>query len=220
MIDKLPAESTFNLPSTFHLSDIVKHLPPNFLTLDREEEDGSHTPQSQPLNRPALLLAIFGFTARPEHVPKKGSAHCLVCFRNIGLWLYRPREVTSPDGTPGRRSPVDSNLVLLECHRSYCPWVNAESQCPGTKAGEAKPIWETVVDILAKEHQHRKERGTSSRPATMHGNGQTLEQVLSGSTVDDEEYERGRDEKDRERWARLRRVKTLFEGKKKRLEKK
>ncbi|KFX90655.1 hypothetical protein V490_06343, partial [Pseudogymnoascus sp. VKM F-3557] len=109
----LPAESVFHLPPTYDLDAIIAQLPHPF---------PANPPEDAPLNRVALLLALFGFTARPAHVPKLGSVDCRVCFRTVGLWLYRPKTSKPTDGSPGvERAAAMAALNPLECHKDYCP---------------------------------------------------------------------------------------------------
>lgn len=214
MASLLPSEKVFKLPLDFDFNEIISQLPASFLMTDEEKANAeSATEASIPAyNRVALLLALFGFKARPDYVPKLGSADCKVCFRNIGLWLHRPKEIVRDDGTPGRKSPVVPTLAPLECHRAYCPWVNAASQNPEAKGRDAKPIWKVLVDILEKEYTARKE---GSDGLIRSETAQTTATTATGGSVDDEDYEKQRNEKDKERWARLRRVKSIFEPKKK-----
>lgn len=213
MAHLLPSEKVFKLPLDFDFEDIISELPPSFLMTDSEKANAeSATEASIPAyNRIALLFALFGFKARPDYVPKLGSADCKVCFRNIGLWLHRPKEIIQEDGTPGRKSPVVPTLNPLECHKSYCPWINAASQNPEAKGKDAKPIWKILVDILEKEYKARKD-GADGLLRTE--TAATVATTATGGSVDDDEYEKARNEKDRERWARLRRVKSIFEPKK------
>lgn len=216
MSDKLPSQKVFKLPLDFDFDDIISQLPPSFLMTDSERANAeSATEASIPaLNRVALLLALFGFKARPDYVPKLGSANCKVCFRNIGLWLHRPKEIVNEDGTPGRKSPVVPTLVPLECHRSYCPWVNAASQNPEATGKEAKPIWKILVDILEKESKARKEGADGLVRSETVG---TMATTATDGSVGDDDYEKQKSEKDKERWARLRRVKSIFEPKGKKI---
>lgn len=206
----LPAEAVFLLPPTYDLDAIIAQLPAPF------PENAS--PET-PLNRVALLLALFGFTARPAHVPKLGSADCRVCFRTVGLWLYRPKTSKGADGSPGvERAAAMASLNPLECHKEYCPWVNAGSQNGGGAAG-GKPIWAILEEAIGREDKVRKqdEAGKGDKGAAAGGEETHVE--TEGDAAEDGEYEKLRAEKDKERWARLRKVKSLFEGKGKKVAK-
>ncbi|OBT97767.1 hypothetical protein VE01_04968 [Pseudogymnoascus verrucosus] len=205
----LPAESVFLLPPAYDLDAIIAQLPHPFPANESQEA---------PLNRVALLLALFGFTARPAHVPKLGSADCRVCFRTVGLWLYRPKTSKPADGSPGvERAAAMASLNPLECHKEYCPWVNAGSQNGGVAGG--KPIWSILGEAIGREDKVRKqdEAGKGEKGAAAGGEATHVE--TEGDARDEGEYEKMRDEKDKERWARLRKVKSLFEGKGKKVAK-
>ncbi|KFY08977.1 hypothetical protein V492_05732 [Pseudogymnoascus sp. VKM F-4246] len=205
----LPSESVFNLPPSYDLDAIIAQLPPSFQT--------SPSPEV-PINRVALLLALFGFTARPAHVPKLGSVDCHVCFRTVGLWLYRPKTTKGADGSPGpERAAAMAALNPLECHKEYCPWVNARSQ-NGNAAG-GKPIWAILGEAVGREYKTRKqeEAGKGEKGPVVGAEETHVE--TEGEAGDDGEFEKLRDEKDKERWARLRKVKSLFEGKGKKVTK-
>ncbi|KFZ17207.1 hypothetical protein V502_04685 [Pseudogymnoascus sp. VKM F-4520 (FW-2644)] len=204
----LPAESVF-LPPTYDLDAIIAQLPHPF--------PASISPEA-PLNRVALLLALFGFTARPTHVPKLGSVDCRVCFRTVGLWLYRPKTTKGADGSPGvERAAAMASLNPLECHKEYCPWVNSGSQNGGGAAG-GKPIWAILGEAIGREDKVRKqdEAGKGEKGAAAGREGTPVE---TEGGADEGEYEKLRDERDKERWARLRKVKSLFEGKGKKVAK-
>lgn len=204
----LPAESVFLLPPTYDLDAIIAQLPHPFPT---------NSSLGAPLNRVALLLALFGFTARPTHVPKLGSADCRVCFRTVGLWLYRPKTTKGADGSPGvERAAAMASLNPLECHKEYCPWVNAGSQNGGAEGG--KPIWAILGEAIGREDKVRKQDGAGKgEKGSAAGREETP--VETEGRADEGEYEKLRDEKDKERWARLRKVKSLFEGKGKKVTK-
>ncbi|KFY25702.1 hypothetical protein V493_04497 [Pseudogymnoascus sp. VKM F-4281 (FW-2241)] len=202
----LPAESVFHLPPTYDLDAIIAQLPAPF--------PASKSPDA-PLNRVALLLALFGFTARPAHVPKLGSADCRVCFRTVGLWLYRPKTSNGADGSPGvERAAAMASLNPLECHKEYCPWVNAGSQNGGVAGGKA--IWAILGEAIGREDRVRKQDEAVKGAA---GGGEETHVETEKGAGDEGEYEKLRDEKDKERWARLRKVKSLFEGKGKKVTK-
>jgi len=219
MADKLPSESVFKLPEGFNLDEIIPQLPPNFVSVT--ENTASESPSG--LNRVALLMSLFGFTARPDHVPKLGAADCRICFRNIGLWLHRPRAVSDKDGEDSQKSPAIPTLNPLECHREYCPWINAQSQNPGAKGIDAKPIWRILKEVIEKDYvsRHHDElalaKSESNRLAQARTNDS--QQMAPTDAKDEGDYEKQREEKDKERWARLRKVKSLFEVKGKKVTK-
>ncbi|OBT54323.1 hypothetical protein VE04_05549 [Pseudogymnoascus sp. 24MN13] len=168
----LPAESVFLLPPAYDLDAIIAQLPHPFPANESQEA---------PLNRVALLLALFGFTARPAHVPKLGSADCRVCFRTVGLWLYRPKTSKPADGSPGvERAAAMASLNPLECHKEYCPWVNAGSQNGGAAGG--KPIWSILGEAIGREDKVRKqdEAGKGEKGAAAGGEATHVKSLFEG----------------------------------------
>lgn len=112
-----------------------------------------------------------------------------------------------------------ASLNPLECHKEYCPWVNAASQNGGTTGG--KPIWAILGEAIGREDKVRKqdEAGKGEKGAAA-GRAETPVETEGGADAADEgDYEKLRAEKDKERWARLRKVKSLFEGKGKKVTK-
>lgn len=76
--------------------------------------------------------------------------------------------------------------------------MNGASQNPGVKEGEdGKPLWGIVREVVVGREGRVKE-GVGKEAEGTEGEG---------------EFEKKREEKDKERWARLRRVKSLFEPK-------
>ena len=183
----LPAESVFVLPPSYDLDAIIAQLPPPF---------SANTTPETPLNRVALLLALFGFTARPAHVPKLGSADCRVCFRTVGLWLYRPKTTKPVDGSPGvERAAAMATLNPLECHKDYCPWVNAVSQNGNTAGG--KPIWAILGEAIGREDKVRKQDEAGKGTKAVAAGVEEKQVETEGGAGDEGEYEKLRDEKDK-----------------------
>ncbi len=109
---------------------------------------------------------------------------------------------------------VVNGLNPVKEHREYCPWSNAVSQNGREKSSTSNLAgWEIVLTVLKNEYYLRsgreKENERVGRPVTEVG-----VESLTGEGGDDEMAEmRERDVKDKERWARLRRVKSLFDTK-------
>ncbi|KFY45831.1 hypothetical protein V495_02802 [Pseudogymnoascus sp. VKM F-4514 (FW-929)] len=110
-------------------------------------------------------------------------------------------------------------LNPLECHKDYCPWVNAGSQ-NGSAAGR-EPIWAILGEAIGREDKVRKqdEAGKGQKGAAAGGDETQVEAEGGADAEDEGDYEKLRDEKDKERWARLRKVKSLFESKGKKVTK-
>jgi len=168
-----------------------------------------------PINRPALTLALFGWRAETDHIP--GLATCPACFRRLGLWLFKgpsPSTSSLPSAAPMTR------LDPLAEHRDYCPWASALSQ-HGAHPSATNPLtgkagWEILSGAVANALRPRLDAGVNMEggregsqgppdtPATLQGS--VVSSVETATAVD----AASREEKDRERWARLKRIRQVF----------
>ncbi|KAF7539473.1 hypothetical protein G7Z17_g12409 [Cylindrodendrum hubeiense] len=227
----LPYQFNLRLPDDLKLDEIIPHLPQDFFS-NPAPVDGQHP------NRVALSLALLGWqglsNARIGSVPN--SASCHTCLRRLGLWMFKSKEV-SGDGEILVPAPMDFLDPLRE-HRFFCPWANPDTQKQGRQArpeGEL-PGWKILVQTLANDSHLRgvyegrpsarsQPQTTSAAPSTPRRPGtaksistpQPATPATPASTAVDseniEDDEKERDAKDKERWARLRRVKSLFDSK-------
>ncbi|KAM0805411.1 C3HC zinc finger-like-domain-containing protein, partial [Usnea florida] len=209
---ELPPEPS--IPEDFGLSSISQKLAPLLLPSSPESpsapqpghpNDTTTTPPPSITqnNNSALALALFGWQAEEDHVV--GLATCTACFRRLGLWLFKPSS-SSPD------SPSQSSMHRLDVvaeHRDYCPWVNALSQ-NGTTSQRTSSLdglagWQTLL----RAGRSRPQTAASTRDAAT-----ATEEVASvaDSEVRGKEAETVeiRDERDKERWAKLKRLKQAF----------
>jgi len=98
-------------------------------------------------------------------------------------------------------------------HREYCPWRNAQSQSGDIPTENSRlAAWEVVVRVLRNDHylktNNEPQAGTPKKILTVSKQSDFL--------FGDEENKDAkclREEQDKARWARLRRVKSLFESK-------
>lgn len=209
--DTLPYQFNLRLPESLSLDTVISYLPPEFFT------NPPPSPATETdVNKVALTLALFGWQGHTH--PRLGvqldSISCTACFRVLGLWLFKSKAV-STTGEETERPVVDC-LNVVKVHRDYCPWSNAASQNGREKSSTSTLAgWEVLLRVLKNEyylkHSGDKEKERVVRPVTAGGGGS----VESFAEVGDEgEAERSaRDAKDKERWARLRRVKSLFDTK-------
>ncbi|KAK8045590.1 hypothetical protein PG993_005614 [Apiospora rasikravindrae] len=217
----LPYDFNLRLPHSMQLQTIKAQLPPKFFT---DPPPPKTIPPTTKPNDVALALAVAGWqglsNARIGQVPN--SASCTTCLRRLGLWMFKSREVNPDTKEVIIPAPMD-HLDLVREHRFFCPWRNAASQKnPGSNIAEAedKMAWEILLQTLRNsaylrsQGSHKKSTTPrhGERPTTAGGTELSDEQLLmmSPETVDD--GEEGADE-DKKRWARLRRVKSLFESK-------
>jgi hypothetical protein len=109
-----------------------------------------------------------------------------------------------------------NGLDIVTEHRDYCPWRNPASQ-NGLKAtskpGEsAMAGWEIAMRVLKNDH-HLRHGGVRQREKDTIVADTGTEESTFGAEIEDEDAKSIREEKDKERWARLRRVKSLFDTK-------
>ncbi|KAK5996595.1 hypothetical protein PT974_01932 [Cladobotryum mycophilum] len=223
----LPYEFNLRLPEDMDLEEVIRHLPPDFFVTDKDAEGSP--------NRPALALALLGWqgltNTRIGAVPN--SASCHTCLRRLGLWMFKSKEVDE-QGQVLVPAPMD-HLDPVREHRFFCPWKSASAQTRGNTSskGDDKPAWKTLIQSIKNDSDLRslyeggakspskstaKPTTAPSTPArTTSGADSTPSLAIYGTpgsvnTVHDDEAVR--DAKDKERWARLRKVKSLFDTKK------
>ncbi|KAF9767236.1 hypothetical protein IL306_000218 [Fusarium sp. DS 682] len=226
----LPYEFNLRLPEELNLDEVLSHLPSDFFTNPSSAKEA----EAQP-NRVALSLALMGWqglnNARIGAVPN--SASCHTCLRRLGLWMFKSKEV-GDNGEVLVPAPMDFLDPARE-HRFFCPWSNSETQKQGhsqNRSGQDLPGWRMLVRTIANEAHLRSvyEGRSPARPRTERSMGapstpqrpgtaasintpiQTPGSVGPGAD-NAEEDEKERDAKDKERWARLKRVKSLFDTK-------
>ena len=109
-----------------------------------------------------------------------------------------------------------SRLDVVKEHRDYCPWRNSISQSglPATakEANTALAGWEVVLRVLKNNHYLRYGGARSRDGSAKESHGSENIDSLFPADVDEEDT-KSREDRDKERWARLRRVKSLFDNK-------
>ncbi|KAH6609905.1 hypothetical protein Trco_003251 [Trichoderma cornu-damae] len=216
----LPYEFNLHLPRDMNLDDVIAQLPPDFFSNDKS--CGS-TP-----SRPALALALLGWqgltNARIGAVPNTASCH--TCQRRLGLWMFKSKQVDE-GGKVVVPAPMD-HLDPEREHRFFCPWKNAAAQSRGHGQGNDgaanAAAWKMLLQSVKNESELRKvyqgRGGSASKPAAAANasaprrTGGHASQSSVDLSVNGEDDEAVRDAKDKERWARLRKVKSLFDTKK------
>lgn len=234
----LPYEFNLRLPDNLNLDEILSQLPLDFFT-DPAPSEKSDASTAKPVNRAALALALMGWqglsNARIGAVPNSASCHS--CLRRLGLWMFKSREVDET-GQVLVPAPMD-HLDPLREHRFFCPWKSAQAQSRGaasSAAGAELAGWETLNQTI-KNGSHLRDvyegrskrlgrifpdsvapstpaRGASSMPGTPAAPTPAVPDTpVADAAHDGEVDEKARDAKDKERWARLRKVKSLFDTK-------
>lgn len=214
-------------PSHVDLSKMTKCLdailktptPPAQDSAQLQSSDTSHSSTSS-LNSVAILLALFGWQAEENHIT--GIASCNACFRRLGLWLFRPSTSSQDEN---EISAMDRLDVVNE-HRDYCPWVNPISQNGGSRRSSLDGLagWETLLRAVLSRNTSEGDReeatpipktlvgGKGDVPkATADTSSNTQEQPPEGDAEESEEKRRRK--QDKERWAKLKKVRQVFQVK-------
>lgn len=232
----LPYEFNLRLPEGFDLDAMLADFPPDFFKSDNSSNGTPDAP-----NRTAIALALFGWQslidARIGSVPN--SASCHTCQRRLGLWMFKSKEVDD-DSNVLVPAPMDFLDPVRE-HRFFCPWKNAETQkrtSSKSSEEEAQPGWKILRRTLendaklrsvyegkprsrpqssyaagppatpSKGQQNDTSTPVATTPATQHATPAGASSIYD---IDDEKEEKEREAKDKERWARLKKVKSLFD---------
>lgn len=227
----LPYEFNLRLPDELDLDKVLSQLPSDFFTNPAPTKDA----EAQP-HRIALALAVMGWQGlnNPRIGAVPNSASCHTCLRRLGLWMFKSKEVAD-NGDIIVPAPMDFLDPARE-HRFFCPWSNAETQRQGhsqSRLGQDLPGWRVLVQTLANEAHLRSvyEGRSPARPRTQRSMGAPVTPQKPGTATsintpigtpgsvadsgldNPDEDDKERDAKDKERWARLKRVKSLFDTK-------
>ncbi|KAH6679802.1 C3HC zinc finger-like-domain-containing protein [Halenospora varia] len=213
--ENLPYMFNMRPPPELDLDSIIGYLPQDILAVSTKSGAGGNTPTTE-VNRVALMLALSGWQGHTHERlgAQQGSVSCQACFRVLGLWLFKSKQVNAAgEETHGA---IVNCLDVVKEHRDYCPWRNPASQ-NGTKAAaksgtSAMAGWEILMRVLKNEYYLRHGKQTSPIPKTPKQVAPDAESEL-GESIEDVEDTKSRDEEDKKRWARLRRVKSLFDTK-------
>ena len=220
MASELPTDPS--KPEEFDISDIEARLAPLICpsTPNHPTDRAKHavhcssdasapTPSSLPVNMAALTLAAFGWQVEEGHI--RGLVTCTACFRRLGLWLFK----APPD--PASQSSMD-RLDVVGAHRDDCPWVNALAQT-GTSSRRTSldglAGWQILLRAVNAITKHeRNERGITSAVMTTDLDDAASEVGSEISFVTLSKDRKNEDERDKERWAKLKRLKQIFHVKK------
>lgn len=216
--DRLPYVHNLHPPAEFDLDTILSYLPKNFFASPIINAEPSKPSSQDEVNRVAITMALFGWTARPETKIRDGAAVCEVCFRTLGLWLFKSKEVNEVGEVI--RTATMNYLDPVEQHREYCPWKNAKSQNAtgsSSKSPQAPELaaWQVIARVLRNDQRLRNAGKDSKKDRSQSITADAASRPGTAPETDfnDEDAESIREDKDKERWARLRRVKSLFDTK-------
>jgi len=208
--DTLPYYFNLRTPENYDIEAVLSQLPQDFFRskIATTDESGS----TQEVNKVAFTMALFGWQGHNHERlgTQAGSVSCQACFRVLGLWLFKSKEVNDA-GKETSAATVNCLDVVTE-HRDYCPWRNAESQSGLKSLTGSLPGWEVLLRMIKNEQYLRMNKDGSAKKAKAQRptTPQSQEDAEIMNDVDDEDAKSIRDEEDKKRWARLRRVKSLF----------
>jgi hypothetical protein len=221
----LPSNLAF--PEGIDLERVISELPSDFLQDPGDNDE--RIMNIEEINRSAFGLALFGWRADNEYMDSMAS--CDACFRRLGLWLFNVKGKGKMNGhapdDPTAIHPVIDKLNVLGEHRDYCPWVNPLSQNgttdptgPWEGAGWEVLLHTLVGNFLAWNTSPRPSTAFSAATPTITLNGEALEinsieiSSVSGQATSSTariSVAEDRDAKDKERWAKLKKLKKAFD---------
>jgi FAD/FMN-containing dehydrogenase len=210
--DTLPYEFNLRKPPEFDVETALNYLPSGFFNTPSDDLSTNVSPPRE-VNKVAFQMALCGWQGYTHNRlgAQLGSVSCQACFRVLGLWLFKSKAVS--EAGEEIKGGIMNSLNIVKEHRDYCPWRNPASQnglnTTSTETSTALAGWQVVLRVLKNDHYLRQNGAhNGERPSTAGGG-------ISGSPGAnvDEADAKSREEKDKERWARLRRVKSLFDAK-------
>ncbi|KAI9054283.1 hypothetical protein LZ554_001451 [Drepanopeziza brunnea f. sp. 'monogermtubi'] len=212
--EHLPYLFNMRPPPELDLELVLSYLPPAFFSHPPSTGNTSSAPAD--INKVAFLMALGGWQGYVHERlgDQPASASCHACFRVLGFWIFKSKELNGA-GEEVRGAAMNC-LDIRKQHRNYCPWSNPASQNgqnPAKSSTSTMAGWEIVVRILKNDHYLRTSKDAQAgkpRPSPK----AVVASEAAPAEIDDEDAKSIRDEKDKERWAKLRRVKSLFDTKK------
>lgn len=227
--DFLPYEFNLRLPARLDIDTILRYLPDEFFTGNTTVSGEQRAPG--PPNRVALALAMLGWQglSNPRIGPVPNTASCHTCLRRLGLWMFKSKEVDPDTGAIIVPAPM-GYLDPLREHRFFCPWSSAAAQRLTSSSSSRrgaydlgddesnKPGWEVLLQVLKNEAYLRSRDSPRQSNKKGYRHAQTPSRSgqdgddIDAAAEDDEDDEKTQNAKDKERWKRLRRVKSLLGG--------
>ncbi|KAJ0426345.1 C3HC zinc finger protein [Aspergillus carlsbadensis] len=209
LADQLPDRGSLHAPEGFDAKSIMATLPDPRLQLEATEtprapsvnsleRDSQPTVQADPFNEAAFVLAFFGWDT-VEGAP--GLTSCGACFRRLGLWIYKSKD--------GEEASSNDSLEVANEHMEYCPWINGKTQSgigkPSEKTGALQSGWEALAQAV-KVKRLRQTR--SSTPMGSRAGSEAPS--MNDDPVFDEVNDDVKQAKDREWWAKIRRMRQVL----------
>jgi hypothetical protein len=211
--DKLPYPHNIHRDTGYDLETVLGYLPKDFFMNQTEIDESGVVPK---VNRVAMLMALCGWHGDTNSIVKDGSASCSSCFRNLGLWLFKSKEVDE-HGNMTEEATFNSGFNPIKQHRDYCPWRDGKSQSGYGTSTDLPPLpaWQVLIRVL-KNNDYLSQTATSdsaSRSKASDTAASSRPATAPGGDFQEEEDEKARDEKDKHRQGRLSRIKSLFDVK-------
>ncbi|KAL2755572.1 hypothetical protein ACRALDRAFT_1071172 [Sodiomyces alcalophilus JCM 7366] len=238
----LPYEFNLRLPDDFSLDTVLTQLPEDFFSNPAPTPETAATKPPNRVALALAMMGWEGLS-NPRIGAVPNSASCHTCLRRLGLWMFKSKEVGPGNeilvpAPMDHLDPVKEHRLFCPWKNPETQrWSNAKSTSEGHL-----PAWKVLTQVLKNdaylrgaldnrprsrarpgtakgtpngENQQPSTPGRPSTPTTPGGRGvASLDaSFVSFADGDEEEDEKARDAKDKERWARLRRVKSLFETK-------
>lgn len=214
MADQLPGPESIEVPEGFNAQDLISILPAGaFQSSEGQKEpvednqpgsENSQEPASErpvqsdpPINESAFILAFLGWDSFDGAANMAG---CSACFRRLGFWMYKPK--ATEDGSS--HDPLDA----ANEHMEYCPWINGETQSgtgkPSEKPEGLRSGWELLAQALKVKHLRQ------TRSSTPMGSRAGSEAPSMDDPEIDEPNDVAKKAKDREWWAKIRRMRQVL----------
>ncbi|KAL5339418.1 C3HC zinc finger-like-domain-containing protein [Aspergillus crustosus] len=213
MADQLPNIAALLVPEGFNSKDILSILPDGALQAPELQQEVTETPQSTlksnqkdasqspvqgdtSINETAFVLAFLGWDAVEGATNLAG---CGACFRRLGLWIYKSKG----------DAPITDPLDVANEHMEYCPWIDRKTQSD-TGSSSVKPDslhngWELLFQAVKVKHMRQTRAGT---PSGSRAGGS--EAPSPDGPIFDEPNDDAKKAKDREWWAKIRRIRQLL----------
>ncbi|KAI0999921.1 hypothetical protein K3495_g8275 [Podosphaera aphanis] len=199
--DYLPYMHNLRTPPEFNIEKVLRQLPENFFPPGSSERLKPITNS----DKVAFSMALFGWQGykHERFGAQLHSASCNACFRVLGLWIFKSKEMS--DGGEEVRGATMNCLDLVAEHRAYCPWKNSASQSRDQYeelSPDALPGWKIVLQTLKSEFILRNLNNPTILSQVKDDDAQEV--GTQGEAKDT-------NEKDKEFRTRLKRVRSLFD---------
>ncbi|BCS20719.1 uncharacterized protein APUU_21151A [Aspergillus puulaauensis] len=214
MADQLPGPESIQVPEGFNAQDVISILPAGAFPPSEEHKEpvednqpgseNSQEPASErpvqsdpPINESAFILAFLGWDSFDGAVNMAG---CSACFRRLGFWMYKPKATEDASS----HDPLDA----ANEHMEYCPWINGKAQSgtgnPSEKPEGLRSGWELLAQALKVKHLRQ------TRSSTPMGSRAGSEAPSMDDPEIDEPNDVAKKAKDREWWAKIRRMRQVL----------